>query len=89
MQWFMPVNPAIQVKIGRTAVRGQPGQKVSDTPISTNKKVGIVARICHLIYLSKAKMAPGMAQVVEWLPSKYKTLSSNPNTTKKTKNQQE
>jgi hypothetical protein len=51
--------------------------------------VGIVARICHLIYLSKAKMAPGMAQVVEWLPSKYKTLSSNPNTTKKTKNQQE
>jgi hypothetical protein len=30
MQWFMPVNPAIQVKIGRTAVRGQPGQKFND-----------------------------------------------------------
>jgi hypothetical protein len=33
-----------------------------------------------------AKRAEGMTQVVEFLPGKYKTLSSNPNTTKNNNN---
>jgi hypothetical protein len=33
--------------------------------------------------ITKAKRAGGMAQVIEYLPSKHKTLNSNPSTQKK------
>jgi hypothetical protein len=35
--------------------------------------------------ITKVKRARGVAQVVEYLPSKFEALSSNPNTAKKTK----
>jgi hypothetical protein len=31
-------------------VWGQPQQKVHETPISTNKKLGVVVNACHLSY---------------------------------------
>jgi hypothetical protein len=46
--WLTPVIPATQkVEIGRTVVQDQAEQKVSETPISTNKKLGMVAQTCH------------------------------------------
>jgi hypothetical protein len=39
-----------EVEIGRIAVQGQPEQKVSKTPISTNKP-GIVGHHCNLNYM--------------------------------------
>jgi hypothetical protein len=42
----MPVIPATQeVEIRKIEVQGQPGQKVSETPISANKQ-GMVACVC-------------------------------------------
>jgi hypothetical protein len=46
-QWLTPVILTTwEAEIGRTAIQGQPQKKVSETPISTNKKLGI----CHLSY---------------------------------------
>jgi hypothetical protein len=42
--WFMLLMPAIQeVEIGKTAVQGQPKQKVSETSISINKPGMVVS----------------------------------------------
>jgi hypothetical protein len=50
--WLMPIIPAIwEGEIRRIMVQGQPGQKVSETPISTNK-LAMVVCICNPNYLS-------------------------------------
>jgi hypothetical protein len=90
------------VEVRKITVPGQPGVKIQETPISTNKKLGMVAHACHPSYLgsknrrleiqaslgikvgsysnnnnNKKKRAWDMAQVIECLLSKCKTLSSN------------
>jgi hypothetical protein len=54
---------------------------------SINRKTMVQARLGkkqHLISrITRAKSAGGMAQAVEYLPSKYKVLTSKPSTAKK------
>jgi hypothetical protein len=65
---LIPAILAPQVaEIRRNAVRSQPGQIVHET---LSQKY------------STQKRAEGVAQVVEYLPSKSEALSSNPNTAK-------
>jgi hypothetical protein len=65
----MIVTLAIQEsEIRTTVVRSQPGQTVLET---LSSKCPIQTR------------AGGMAQVVEWLSSKYEIMSSNPSMAKK------
>jgi hypothetical protein len=48
---FTPIIPAAwKAKIGSVVVQAQPEQKVSETPISTNKP-GMVAPNCNHSYL--------------------------------------
>jgi hypothetical protein len=47
-QWLMTVISATQeAEIGRTTVQGQLRQKVCETPISTNKNLGVVTHASH------------------------------------------
>jgi hypothetical protein len=67
----MSLNPATQeAEIRRTVVRGQPRQIVRE-PLSREN--------------TSQKVAGGVAQGVEHLPSKCEALSANPCTTKKKK----
>jgi hypothetical protein len=51
-QWLTSVILGSQkAVIRRITIRGQPGQKSSGNPISTNKKLGVLAHACHLSYL--------------------------------------
>jgi hypothetical protein len=36
-----------EIEMGKIVVRGQTGQKVQETPISNNKKLGVVVYACH------------------------------------------
>jgi hypothetical protein len=56
---------AILAEIGKIMGEGQPGQKVSETPISTNKKLGVVV---YAYYHSCTEKTGSVAQVVEHLP---------------------
>jgi hypothetical protein len=67
-QWLTPLILATQeAEIRRISVPGQPGQ--------------IVCEILSRKHPTQ-KMAGEAVQVVECLPTKYKTLSSNPSTMK-------
>jgi hypothetical protein len=55
------------VKIRRTIVQRQPGQKVSKTPISTNKNLGMVAPACPPSYMgsvNRIKVWAGLSVTV-------------------------
>jgi hypothetical protein len=88
-----------EAEIGRIEVQSQPGQKSLQDPILTNKNWALWhvplnpatqetlnRRIMvwdPIRKISKAKRAEDMAQAVECLPSKGKTLSSKPSILKK------
>jgi hypothetical protein len=69
---LMPEIPATQeMEVGKTVVRGQSGQKVSETPITT-KQAGVTEHPCRPSYLgvpvvlaflgqpqAKSKILPG------------------------------
>jgi hypothetical protein len=47
-QWLKPVIlTKWEVEIRKIVVQGELGQKVSEIPTSTNKKLGVVVRACH------------------------------------------
>jgi hypothetical protein len=98
-QWLIAETQATPEALIRSIkVWGQPGQKVSKTPFSINK-LGMVVCSCNPSYVggigsrivTQAKTqdpfwkirTSGMAQVAECLPSKHRSLSSNPRTAKK------
>jgi hypothetical protein len=60
-----------EVEIGKIVVQSQPRQKVSNTPISTNKP-GLVAHVCKPSYMGGVG-----SSIVIWdsLGKKFKTLS--------------
>jgi hypothetical protein len=71
----MPVILATwEAEIKRNLVPGQPRQIVLETPISK---------------ITRAKWTGSVAQVVEWLLCKCKSLSSNPSPTRKRERQKE
>jgi hypothetical protein len=50
-RWLMPIILAtLQIEIGRLTAGSQPGQKVSENPISTNK-LGVVLGACEYSYI--------------------------------------
>jgi hypothetical protein len=70
-RWLTPIIPATQeAEIRRIVVQGLPGQNESET--------------LSQIYPTQ-KRAGRVDQVVECLPSKHESLSSNPKTTGKKK----
>jgi hypothetical protein len=104
----MSVIPATwEATIGRIAVQSHPAQKVWETPILTNQKLGMLCahhprcggRIHRrimvqaslgknqdlILKMTQAKKVSGMAQVVQCLPCKGETLSSNPSMAEKKK----
>jgi hypothetical protein len=42
-----------EAEIGRIKDQGQPGEMVSKTPISTNKKLFVLSHACHPNYVGK------------------------------------
>jgi hypothetical protein len=74
--WLTPIILATQVaETRRITVQSQPWANSLRDPISNKQKKK-----------NHKTGAGGVAQVVECLPSKHKTLSSNPSTGKKKKN---
>jgi heterodisulfide reductase subunit A-like polyferredoxin len=52
--WLKPINPSyLGGKDQANQVPRQPGQKVLETPISTNKKPGVVVHTCHPNYTGR------------------------------------
>jgi hypothetical protein len=95
----MPIILATQeVEIWCIMFTGQSRSTISEIPISTNKKSGMVVPACcrrftvHAGLSIKArpysknnwsKKAGNMVQVADWLPTKHKIMNSNPICTKK------